>query len=377
MRTVLLFIICLYPFILPAQNNFEIAGKIDSLKDGDKIYLVYAVGDQQKTDSVQVQRGRFVFKGTVKYPVYSTLFLHKNPYVNRPAPGEKMDYFKFYLEPANMKMAAVDSLKHLAITGSPANVAHRELLTMLKENDAKFAQLIREFDALPEEKRKDKAVYDSIVECEKQLLMESYQVHLEFAEKHPGSYLSVISLAHIAAQPELREGVEKAYQQLSPQLKNTALAKDIPIQMAASENTQIGKIAPDFMQNAADGKNVKLSDFRGKYVLVDFWASWCGPCRQENPNVAAAYNKYKDKGFTVLGVSLDMPGQRNAWLAAIEKDKLTWTQVSDLKGWENAAAKVYGVRSIPTNFLVDPAGKIVARDLRETALHEQLDGIFK
>jgi thiol-disulfide isomerase/thioredoxin len=121
---------------------------------------------------------------------------------------------------------------------------------------------------------------------------------------------------------------------------------------------------------------VRLSSFRGKYVLVDFWASWCGPCRQENPNVVKLYNKYKGKGFTILGVSLDKAGDKPAWLAAIKNDGLTWTQVSDLNGWSNLAARLYGVQSIPQNFLIDPQGKIVAKGLRGDDLDAALEKLL-
>ena len=124
-----------------------------------------------------------------------------------------------------------------------------------------------------------------------------------------------------------------------------------------------------------DGKPVSLKDFRGKYVLIDFWASWCGPCRMENPNVVEAYNKYSKKNFTVLGVSLDR--ERNAWLKAIKDDKLTWTQVSDLKFWDNAVAKLYRISSIPQNILVDPNGKIIARNLRGEELQSKLAELLK
>ena len=139
--------------------------------------------------------------------------------------------------------------------------------------------------------------------------------------------------------------------------------------------TAVGEIAPDFTQNDPDGKPVKLSDFRGKYVLVDFWASWCGPCRAENPNVVAAFNKYKGKNFTILGVSLDR--ERDPWLKAITDDKLTWTHVSDIKYWDNEVAKMYGVRSIPANFLLDKTGKIVGRNLRGDALEAALAKLVK
>lgn len=376
MRALLLFI-CLHPLTLLAQGNFEIEGKVDSLKNGNRIYLVYQAEDQQLTDSAQVQNGTFHFKGKLAYPVYSTLYLHKNPYVNRPAPGEKMDYFRLYLEPAHIKVQATDSLKNMVITGSPINKLHKELRAMLKANDDKFDALGKAFQALPAEKQKDKTVYDSVVALEKQILTESYEVHLAFVNKHPDSYLSVISLSNVAAHPEMTAGAEKAYQKLSPRLKNTPLAKGIPVLLAAPSSTQIGKTAPDFEQQSSDNKTVRLSVLRKQYVLLDFWASWCGPCREENPNLVAAFNKYKDKGFTVLGVSLDGPGQKNAWINAIKQDELNWMQVADLKGWENSVAKLYGIRSIPANFLIDPDGKIIARDLKGKELWDKLEEVLK
>jgi peroxiredoxin len=132
-------------------------------------------------------------------------------------------------------------------------------------------------------------------------------------------------------------------------------------------------MAKNFEATDINGNTVSLSDFKGKYVLFDFWASWCGPCRAENPNVVVAYNKYKDKNFTILGISLDQPGKKDAWMKAVEKDGLPWTQVSDLKFWNNEAALLYGVKSIPQNFLVDPSGKIVAKNLYGAELHETLE----
>jgi thiol-disulfide isomerase/thioredoxin len=135
--------------------------------------------------------------------------------------------------------------------------------------------------------------------------------------------------------------------------------------------------APDFTQTDPDGKPVKLSDFRGKYLLLDFWASWCGPCRAENPNVVKAYNQYKDKNFTILSVSLDKEDAREAWLAAIKKDGMPWNHVSDLKYWKNEASVLYTIQAIPDNFLLSPEGKIIARGLRGEALAAKLAELLK
>ncbi len=137
---------------------------------------------------------------------------------------------------------------------------------------------------------------------------------------------------------------------------------------------QVGQDAPEIALNSPDGKPIKLSSLRGKYVLIDFWASWCGPCRMENPNVVRTYQKYKDKNFEIYGVSLDR--SKDDWLKAIEKDQLTWTHVSDLKFWSSEGAKAYGVRSIPATYLVDPKGKIIAKNLRGESLDAKLSEIL-
>jgi len=138
----------------------------------------------------------------------------------------------------------------------------------------------------------------------------------------------------------------------------------------------VGKTAPEISLPDTDGRTVKLSSFRGKYVLVDFWASWCGPCRRENPNVVQAFNQFKNKNFTILGVSLDRPGQKEDWIKAIKEDNLTWTHISDLKFWQSEVVPVYQVGSIPFNVLVDPDGKIVAENLRGNALGQKLQELL-
>jgi len=159
----------------------------------------------------------------------------------------------------------------------------------------------------------------------------------------------------------------------------TRLDEQLTQMKQSIEPKWVGKQAPDFSLPDANGKQIKLSSFRGKYVLVDFWASWCMPCRAENPNVVEAYNKFKGKNFAILGVSLDNPGEKDKWLDAVKKDNLTWTQVSDLKGWESAVVPMYdfGQVGIPYNILVDPEGMIIAERLKGTGLETKLAEVLK
>lgn len=196
-----------------------------------------------------------------------------------------------------------------------------------------------------------------------------------FIKVHPNAFASLYLLSNmITVIPE--EKAKVYYATLSVTYKNTSYATKIVKALEAKNLTALGKPAPDFTQPDTAGKPVKLSDFRGKYVLLDFWASWCIPCREENPNVVSAYQKYHDKGFTVLSVSLDQAGKKDAWLNAVHHDGLIWTQVSDLQFWANAAAKLYGIQAIPQNFLIDKEGKIIAVNIKGDELQKTLAGLL-
>jgi peroxiredoxin len=171
--------------------------------------------------------------------------------------------------------------------------------------------------------------------------------------------------------------VEPLFLTLSESARNSQAGLEMAARIEKAKQVGIGSVAPDFTQNDTLGIPVALSSFRGKYLLIDFWASWCGPCRQENPNVVAAWQKYKDKGFDVLGVSLDQPTGKERWMKAIHDDKLTWTQLSDLKYWKNEVAVSYGIQAIPQNYLLDPNGVIIGKNLRGEALQSKLASLFK
>ncbi|GGG98695.1 TlpA disulfide reductase family protein [Pedobacter zeae] len=370
MKKTLLAAVAVLPLAALAQKPFSLNGTLKNDKGNEKIYLSYSKEGKTFLDSTELKNGTFAFKGEIGDPLRASVY-------KKPAEKNgKRDFLSIYLEPANIQLVSADSLKNASISGSKVNADNEKLKALTKPVQDKLAAINSEFGKLTAEQRKDKALTEAIYKRYETASKELEPIYIGFARSNPQSYVSLSAISQIATSESAQPEAEKAYAALSQDLKDSKSGRDISTYFNAVKNTKIGLRAIDFTQNDVNDKPVKLSDFKGKYVLVDFWASWCGPCRQENPNVVAAYNQYKDKGFTVLGVSLDQPGKKEAWLKAIADDQLAWTHVSDLKFWDNAVAKQYGIRSIPANFLIDPNGKIVAKGLRGEALKEKLASLL-
>ncbi|MDQ8004460.1 MAG: TlpA disulfide reductase family protein [Pedobacter sp.] len=378
MKKVLLSAMLLSPLALMAQADFTLKGSTKSVANGNKIYLVFAENGQRIVDSTTVNNGIFEFKGKVTSPVMGNVFNKVNPYV-KGANTKNMDYTALYVEPGNITLNSADSLKSAVAGGTQANIDNSKLSASLKPLTDQEKALNEEYAKYTKEQKADKAVMDVLIGKFNVIRDQKTPLYLKFVKENPKSYISLIQLNSLAGNDKVVADVEKLYATLSPELKASKIGQAIPAAIEATKKTAVGVMAMDFTQNDPDGKPVKLSDFKGKYVLIDFWASWCGPCRDENPNVVDAFQKFKDKNFTVLGVSLDggnTKTTKEAWLKAVEDDKLTWTQVSDMQGWNNEVSKAWGIKGIPANFLIDPNGKIVAKDLRGNALHTKLAEIL-
>ena len=361
MKNCLLSLLLLAPGLAAAQATypFVVKGRIGSLNAPAKIYLLGG----EKLDSATLKNGQFELRGANQWLSSAELILERKGKLrenySKQAHFRSPDRITVFLEPGPVVVTSLDSLTHARVVGGPLTGDYQRLNAALKPASDRFktASSQAQFEAINREYA---------------------QAAMPFIKANPNSWVSLEILQQIQmlAPPQYAE-VAPLYEAFSPALKNSPPGRFYNEMLQDLKITAIGAEAPNFTQTTPEGKQVSLSDYRGKYVLVDFWASWCGPCRQENPAVIKAYNAFKGRNFDILGVSLDNPTGRDKWLKAIADDHLPWTQVADLRGWQNEAAKRYGVQSIPQNFLIDPAGKIVAANLRGEELLAKLAQIIK
>lgn len=292
--------------------------------------------------------------------------------------GPLGDRTRLYLEPGTVLVSSPDSLVHASLKGGPLNTDYAMLNAATAPEITKIQAFAAEVQKATAQQRQDPAFGEKAQALFKDFNKQFAAATYSFIKANPNSQVSLDALwgMKMVDLPQYAT-VAPLYEGLSSALKNTPQGQEYGKLVQGLKAVAIGALAPDFTQQTPDGKTVSLRDYRGKYVLIDFWASWCGPCRQENPNVAKAYAAYKGRNFEVLGVSLDDEKQRAKWVKAIADDQLTWTQVSDLRGWENAAARSYAVSGIPQNYLIDPTGKIIAANLKGEELQATLAKYIK
>lgn len=347
-------------FACSNKNEFVINGHIEGEAPAEVYLQKSKDGKFEIIDTAKVENGNFAFKGEIQIPDLYYIALNDQLYI------------PFFNEAGKITINFhVDSLKNPRVSGSASDQEFRNYLKLI---DGHRSALMEVYSKFTEANSAGDTVTMTLLEEKLDNMQKDQMAEIrEYIRANSKSFVAPYVAMRQAYDMELSE-MEDVLASFDPGVKESPFAKMLADRIEILQNVAIGKTAPEFTMNNPEGEPVSLSQFRGKVLLVDFWAAWCGPCRAENPNVVAAYNKYHDKGFDVLGVSLDR--EKEAWLKAIADDHLTWTHVSDLQFWQNAAAKLYGISAIPSNVLLDRDGVIIGRNLRGKELQDKLAEIF-
>jgi peroxiredoxin len=320
------------------RKDYIINGNVKGYKDGTVVTLLNPQTNLPDMNAI-VMNGKFTIKGKMDKPDFRVIMFDNKP-----------PYLSLFLDNSIVEINGnSNAIEKAGVVGSLSHLEFQNF-SMLMEPYIHVFDETKSYDSA----RADRAA----VLCK------------EFILQRSGSYVSPLALLRFNQITEDVFETEKLYNTLKAEVKNTALSNYIQSLVQEAKKNPIGATLANFVQKDTSGKEVTLAAYKGKYVLVDFWASWCRPCRQENPNVVKAFEKYKDRNFTVLGVSLDQ--DTASWKIAIKQDSLTWQHVSDLKGWANEVALQFEIYNIPQNFLLDPEGKIIAKNIRGAALERKL-----
>lgn len=358
----ILFLLILFPFTVMAQppltsaiKGFRIEGKLDDYADGLKITLVQNATSKELATG-KLLKGKFLLTGKVEEPELCYIMIDG---------VEKA--IEIFVENAIITIKGKKGDTQYKIEGSASHRDFAEFSGTFVPLYQQISSIVSTINNTPQGPERDKlmstytAMHDKI-----------QQAFDKYFREHGASYVSPFVLNVSLQFNDDVTLLERRFNGLAEKIRNSKGGAGIAATIAEKKIGSIGTMAMDFTQPDTSGNPVSLSSLKGKYVLVDFWASWCGPCRNENPNVVENFNQFKSKNFTVLGVSLDRPGQKEKWLEAIHHDGLTWTHISDLQFWNNSVAKLYHISSIPQNLLVDPQGKIIAKNLRGPDLKAKL-----
>ena len=349
-----------------AQDNFVINGQLTKAPDGTFVSMYYENIDGAKVEGhASVKDGHFCIKGSIKNPVKIFMFMKKDSLAN--GNSEMQDFF---LDKGKTTIIGTDKLATAVITGGKTQTEYLLLQSQLSDLNKKYADLLEQATKAKAEKNEE--AFKKIQDEARPVYAKQCDIKDAFVLKHPNSYVSLDLVFLISANIKM-DRFGPLYRALSADVLKNTKGKQVIDRWQAAQKTASGK-AFDFTQPDVNGNTFTLSSLKGKYVLVDFWASWCSPCRAENPNLLKNYLQYKDKNFEMVSISLDE--NKAAWLNAVKQDKLPWIQVSDLKGFKNAIAIECDINAIPQNILVDPKGIIIGKNLRGMDLDKKLASIF-
>ncbi|PZD79253.1 TlpA disulfide reductase family protein [Mesonia sp. K7] len=344
-----------------ANNANTFTAKID-VEDNTKIFIseLGENGTPKPIDTAVVKEGKFTFElptvenqtlniATIDQVPGNVLFINENAKIDGTFYKDSLRSSQ--LDGGKNQELLDDYVSHMMTSGKEQNELNQKMRTAFSQQDTLGMK--------------------SLQEEAKSMRAEEITFRKDFISKNSESIVSALILSDMISM-QLTENFSELYNKLSPEVQNSAPGKKIKEHLSLNQSTAIGSKAPSFSAKTPEGKELALENALGKVTIIDFWASWCKPCRIENPNVVRLYNKYHDKGLNILGVSLDKANQKDRWIQAIEDDKLTWQHVSNLQFWNDPIAKLYNVRSIPATFILDENGVIIAKNLRGKALEDKI-----
>ncbi|MDD7884560.1 TlpA disulfide reductase family protein [Flavivirga sp. 57AJ16] len=365
----LLWLVCFFSTAMAQKKEFTIKGHLTGANVPLKVFLYYRDGNSKFADSTMAKNNTFTFTGTIEHATQASIYAHWLYPNKAKAPENANEGIELMLDNGDISIEG-EYLRTAQINGGKTQeefIAYRKKTDSL--GNAVYQIWKEQQDELPEDSI---ASFKRLIYARGKLIKETVK---SFINTHPKSELSFSILQSNTLVIEDVEYVESILNTLRPEFGKFDRFKEIEQKVMLTKRLSIGQKAIDFTQSNDKGDMVSLSDMKGKYVLIDFWASWCGPCRMEYPYLKSAYKKYKNKNFEIIGISID--DKESLWLNAIKSNNFEWIQLSDLKGKDNAVAKMYGISAIPQNFLIDPQGKILAKNLRGDELNDKLKGIFK
>ena len=340
-----------------AQSGYKVTGTVEGMPDGKAIIATVNGSSLDTLAKADVKNGSFEFTGNVSEPTGAYIMVI----------GQR-GAIPFMLENANITVNAGQA--GLTVTGSEGQKIYDQFMAINTTTQQEAMKLQQEYQAA----NGDQAKMQAVQEAYTKLMTDAQAKETELIKANPDSYVSTFVIVSSMGQMEY-EQLKERYNLLGEKAKASAQGKAIAAQIAKLESTAIGQIAPNFTITTPEGESISLYDIKGKVKLIDFWASWCGPCRGENPHVVEIYKEYHPKGLEIFGVSLD--NNKEAWVKAIADDGLVWKHGSDLKGWQSAPPQLYSVSGIPHTVLLDENNKIIAKNLRGDELKQKIAELLK